>query len=99
MRDFALSLILFGSLPFILWRPTIGAFMWVWVSVMNPHRLTWGFTYDLPIAQLIAITTLVGMLFSQEPKRLPITPATVVLLLLMLWMNVSLLFAIDMALS
>ena len=99
MRDIALALFLFGSLPFILWRPAIGIFLWVWVSVMSPHRLTWGFSYDFRYAQLIAVATLIGMLFSKEPKRLPITPVTVVLFLMLLWMNVTTVFAIDTSLA
>ena len=89
MRDLALTLFLFGSVPFILWRPTIGVFLWVWVSVMNPHRLAWDYAYDLRFAQVIAIATLVGMVFSRQPKRMPVTPVTVVLFLLVLWMNVG----------
>jgi probable O-glycosylation ligase (exosortase A-associated) len=99
MRDIALTLFLFGSVPFILWRPAIGVFLWVWVSLMSPHRLTWGFAYDLRFAYLIAIATLLGVLFSREPKRLPLTPVTVVLLLMILWMNVTTLFAFDTALA
>ena len=95
MRDLILAVFLFGSVPVILWRPTVGIFLWVWVSVMNPHRMTWGFAHDFPFAQLIAIAILVGMLFSREPKRLPVTPVTVVLFLMVLWMNVTTLFAFD----
>ena len=97
MRDLALTAFVFGSIPFILWRPAIGVFLWVWVSVMNPHRLTWDYAYDLRFAQVIAIATLVGMVFSRQPKRMPVTPVTVVLFLLVLWMNVTTLFAIDTA--
>ena len=95
MRDLILAVFLFGSVPFILWRPAVGVFLWVWVSVMNPHRMGWGFAYDYSFAQLIAIATLVGMLFSNEPKRLPVTPVTAVLFMLVLWMNVTTLFALD----
>ena len=95
MRDFLLAAFLFGSVPFILWRPAIGVFLWVWVSIMAPHRMTFGFAYDFAFAQLIAITTLIGMLFSREPKRLPVTPVTVVLFLLLLWINVTTFFALD----
>jgi putative inorganic carbon (HCO3(-)) transporter len=95
MRDLALALFLFGSVPFILWRPVLGVFLWVWVSVMSPHRLTWDFAYEFRFAQVIAIATLVGILFSRQPKRLPVTPVTVVLFLMVLWMNVTTLFAID----
>jgi probable O-glycosylation ligase (exosortase A-associated) len=99
MRDLLLAGIVFGSLPFILWRPVIGIYMWVWVSVMNPHRLTWDFTYDMALAQIIAVTTLIGALFSRLPKRLPVTRVTIVLFILVVWMNVGMLFAIDVGLS
>src|SRR5258706_14863881 len=95
MRDLILAAFVFASVPFILWRPAIGVFLWVWISVMSPHRLTFGFAYDYSFAQLIAIATLVGMLFSKVPKRLPVTPVTVVLFMLVLWMNVTTLFALD----
>lgn len=95
MRDIALATFLIGSIPFILWRPTIGVFLWVWVSVMSPHRLTWGFAQNFRWAYLIAVATLVGMVFSKQPKRMPITPVTVVLALMALWMTVSTYFAID----
>ena len=97
MRDLVLALFLFGSIPFILWRPAVGVFLWVWVSVMNPHRLTWDYAYDYQFAQVIAVATLVGLLFSREPKRPPVTPVTVVLFMMVLWMNVTTFFAIDTA--
>src|SRR5215471_742805 len=95
MRDIILATFLLGALPFIVWRPTIGVFLWTWVSVMSPHRLAYGFAYDFSFAQLIAIATLVGMVFSREPKRMPVTSVTVVLFLLVLWMNVTTYFALD----
>jgi probable O-glycosylation ligase (exosortase A-associated) len=95
MRDIALATFLIGSIPFVLWRPTIGVFLWVWVSVMSPHRLTWGFAYDFRWAYLIAVATLAGVLLSRDPRRFPVTPVTVVLALLLLWMTVTTYFAID----
>ena len=41
MRDIVLTLVIFGTLPFILWRPHIGVLVWTWIGFMNPHRLTW----------------------------------------------------------
>ena len=99
MRSIALATILIGSLPFVVWRPAIGVFLWIWVSVMSPHRLTFGFAHDFRWAYLIAIATLVGLPFSRQPKRLPITPVTVVLGLMALWMTVTTYFAIDVPLS
>lgn len=95
MRDVILAAFLFGSLPFILWRPSIGVFLWVWVSIMAPHRMTFGFAHNFAFAQLIAIATLVGIIFSREPKRLPVTPVTVTLFLLCVWISLSTFFALD----
>src|SRR6267143_3430489 len=63
--------------------------------MMSPHRLTWDFAFNMRWAYLIAIATLVGLLFSKGPKRLPVTPVTVVLFLMVLWMNVTTFFAFD----
>src|SRR5688572_13902968 len=95
MRDLILTLIIVGSLPFILKRPWYGVLLYLWVSVMNPHRLTWGFAYELPFAQMIAIATLAGMFFSTDRKTLPVVPITLVLALFVLWMSVTTLFALD----
>ena len=99
MRGIVLATFLLGSIPFVLWRPTLGVFLWIWVSVMSPHRLTWGFAHDFRWAYLIAVATFAGLLLSKAPKRLPVTPVTVVLALMVLWMTVTTYFAIDITLS
>ena len=43
MRDIFVTLVVFGSLPLILWRPFYGIIMWTWLGYMNPHRMAWGF--------------------------------------------------------
>ncbi len=93
MRDLIITLIIFGSVPFILRRPYIGVLMWTWLSFMNPHRMTWGFAYDMPFAHLVALATLASILFTREPKKLPWTRETVLLLLFMGWMTVTTVFA------
>ncbi|SFB74714.1 putative O-glycosylation ligase, exosortase A system-associated [Massilia yuzhufengensis] len=93
MRDIVITLIVLGSLPFALKRPWIGVLMWVWISVMNPHRLSWGFAYDFPFAAIIAGVTLVGVVITRDPKKLPVTPITVTLIMFTLWMNLTTLFA------
>jgi probable O-glycosylation ligase (exosortase A-associated) len=93
MRDMFVTLVVFGSLPFILARPFVGILMWSWIGYMNPHRLSWGFTTDFPFAQVIALATLAGLIFSREPKRIPWTRETVLLVLFILWMLVTTFFA------
>src|SRR5438309_1278795 len=85
MRDVALTLVIFGTLPFILWRPHIGVLVWTWIGFMNPHRLTWSFAYDMPFAMIVALATLVGLLISREPKKIPWTREAIVLLVFLTW--------------
>lgn len=94
IRDTLVFLAVFGSIPFILRRPVIGVFVWVWLGVMNPHRLTWGAAYDFPFAQLVAIVTLVAMLFSREPKQLKGGLPTALLICFVLWTCVTTAFAL-----
>ncbi len=93
MRDIAVTLIVFGVLPYILMRPHIGVYAWSWIGYMAPHRLGWGFATSLPFAALIGGVTLVALLFSKEPKRIPLTPITVTLILFLVWMVITTLFA------
>jgi len=62
---------------------------------MNPHRLTWGFAFDFPFAQVIAVVTLVSIAFCKEKKELPWTPTTIVWLIFILWMGLTTLFSLN----
>ena len=53
---------------------------------MNPHRLTWSFAYNMPFALIVALVTLVSLLISREPKKIPWTRETIVLLIFLAWM-------------
>lgn len=89
MRDIALFCVVFGILPFIFKRPVIGVLTFTWLSLMNPHRLTYGAAFDFPFAAIVAGVTCVGLLISKDEKRFPVTPVTIVLLLMMLWMSIT----------
>ena len=93
MRDYLVTLLVFGSLPFILARPYIGVLVWSWLSYMNPHRLTWGFAHDFPFAMFVAATTTVALIFSKESKKIIWTGEVVVLLLFILWMVITTVFS------
>lgn len=95
MRDILVTLIVFGGLLFTFSRPYIGVLIWNWISLMNPHRLGWGFAYSFPFAQIIGIVTLFALLFSRERKSFPVTSATVVLVLFVIWETVTSFFAIN----
>lgn len=94
MRDIVLTLAVAIALPFMVWRPPFGALSWTWWGLMNPHRLTWGFAYSAPFAQWIIGATVLGALFSPEPKRAKGGAATVVLFLFIVYVAVTTLFAL-----
>jgi probable O-glycosylation ligase (exosortase A-associated) len=86
MRDFVLAALILGALPVCVARPWIGVLMWSWIGFMNPHRLLgeWTSSFDQPYAQMVAIATLAGFLFSRE--RQPLPRVREVWLLLGLWL-------------
>jgi probable O-glycosylation ligase (exosortase A-associated) len=94
MRDILVTLIVFGMLPQIFKKPYVGALMWVWISVMNPHTQGWGFATSFPFAAIIAGVTLVSLLINNVPKNLPLTFVTGIFMAFVLWMNVTTIFAI-----
>ena len=95
LRDLLVTAIVIGSLPVILYRPVIGVLVWSWIGYMNPHRLTWGFAYDLPLAQVIALATLAGIAFTAGRNRaIPRDGLVYILIAFNLWMVVTTLFAI-----
>lgn len=94
MRDVALFAIVFSLLPFVLFHPWIGTIVWTWLSLMNPHRLTWGPAFDFPFAAIVAGTTLLGFLLTRDQRKLPITAPVIVLFIFVAWMCVTSLFAI-----
>lgn len=94
MRDLILAGFVFALLPFILRRPRIGALAWAWLSMMNPHKLTYGFARTLPFAQMVAAATMVGLLFTRERKPFPWNAITAVHLCFLLWMCVTSLFGL-----
>ncbi len=94
IRDFIVLAIILGSVPYILKRPHVGILMWAWVSYMNPHRLTWGFAHDFPVAAIVGGTFLVSLIISKEPKKLPWSPILYVWFTFIFWMNVTTVFAL-----
>ena len=66
---------------------------WAWVGFMNPHRLTWGFAYDLPVAMMVAVCTIVGYPFARDRKPFILTRESILILVLWGWFTLTTLFA------
>ena len=81
MRDIlVVSIVLPGVLAAFKW-PWVGIMLWTWLSIMNPHRYTYGFAYDAPLAAMAAAATLVGLFFTRE-KESPIKGSVVTVFIL-----------------
>ena len=95
MRDIALFAVIVGSIPFILRQPWIGILVGAWISLMNPHRFAFGFAYNFPFAFVIALVTVAGMISGKSKISFPWHKTTILMILLVIWMTVTLLFAFE----
>jgi putative inorganic carbon (HCO3(-)) transporter len=81
VRDILIGLIIFGSIPICLFRPEIGILVYVWIGLMNPHRLSWRLE-SVPVGLIVALATLLGTLIKGEVRTIPLRFTTI---LLMVW--------------
>lgn len=96
MRDIALSILIFGSIPFVLSRPFIGVLIWTWLAYFNPQKMTFGFAMRMPFSQLIGGATILAWLFNpRESKKLPACWATFIWITFLLWMVLTTMFAVE----
>ena len=95
MRDIIIAMIVFGAVPYMLTRPHIGVLVWSWLGYMNPHRMAYGFAYSFPFSTVTAIATLAGIVFSSERKRIPWSGTMIAWIMLVIWLNITTLFALN----
>lgn len=99
IRDVLVTAIVLGTLPFILKHAYVGVLLWTWISIMNPHKLAWGFAADAPFAAIAASVTLLSLFTTRDRVQLPLDPIVVLLLVFIAWMGLTTILAIDPQLS
>lgn len=85
LRDIFVTFLFSAAALAALRAPFIGAVLWVWIGLMNPHRLGWGFAYSLPFAMAAGAVTLLGLLATRQYK-IKIGAPGALLLMLTAWM-------------
>lgn len=95
MRDIlVIAIVVAGCLAALRW-PWTGIMLWTWLSIMNPHRYTYGLAYSAPLAAAAAGCVIVGLLITRERespfKARPVTW----FVLFMVWITLSWLAGID----
>jgi len=93
MRDLTVLGVIVLVAAYALVHPWVGIMGWTWLSLMNPHALTWELR-DMPVAAIMAVATLIGILISRDRKSFYVTPETGILIAFMLWMTITLVFSI-----
>lgn len=86
------AMVILGITITALRHPWVGVMGWTWVSLMNPHQLTWRLD-TLPVAAAVGGATLLGFFLTSDRKNLFLVRENLVLILLMLWMTIGLPFS------
>ena len=95
MRDLILiALVVAGSIA-ALRKPWIGIMVWTWLSIMNPHRYTYGIAYSAPLAAIIAACTMLGFFMTRERESPFKGGAVTAFSLFIFWFTLSWLFGLD----
>ena len=95
MRDLLVTIIVFGTLPFVLTRTHLGILLWSWIGYMSPHRLGWGFAFNFPFAQVIALATFCSLIFSKKKLAFFWSPIFGCLLFFNVWMVITTYFSLQ----
>ncbi|MCU0943280.1 MAG: putative O-glycosylation ligase, exosortase A system-associated [Hydrogenophaga sp.] len=93
MRDILMVLLFAGILPMAVRFTWVAVMLWTWVSIMNPHRLTFGFAHDLPYAAAAAGAAFISLLINRDKLHFPRDASVTFLLLFIAWTCVTTAFA------
>lgn len=97
MRDLILIMVVLAGSLVTLRRPWVGIMLWTWLSIMNPHRYTWGFAYSAPLAAVAAACVVLGWLMTKE-RESPFKGTPIAFFIIfMVWITLSWLAGLDVA--
>ena len=69
MRDLLIIAVVAAGCIAALRRPWIGIMLWTWLSIMNPHRYTYGMAYSAPLAATAVASVALGLLMRRSKTR------------------------------
>lgn len=92
MRDLMLLVVIGWCFLQAFRRPWIGIMCWTWLSIMNPHQLSWTLR-TMPFAAVIGGATLVGLFITKDRCDYSLNRENVTLMIFMLWMCITLPFS------
>lgn len=100
MRDIFLLTAIVILILFTLKKPQVGVLTWVWISIMNPHRETFGFIYSFPLLDSIVAVTILSCIFHWRNRaQAQFHPILKTLLIFYIWCTLTTIFAVDFSKS
>ena len=99
MRDIFVVSIVACALPYALMHTWFGVLLWTWLSIMNPHKLAFGFAHDAPLAAMAALVTLASIVFTRDKVRMTWDPPVLALIAFLAWMCLTTALAISPTLA
>jgi len=81
VRDAAFGLIFAALLPAVFVSPCMGVLVWVWTALLSPNELLYGFMASIQMNRIVAVVTILVIIFSREKKDPYLDPLLVLVLL------------------
>jgi putative inorganic carbon (hco3(-)) transporter len=95
LRTSLVFFMFFAALPFAFVYSWVAPLLYVAMSVMNPHKLTYGAAVTFPFAQIAALLSLFLLVVSKQRRNLPNHPLIYLMISLYLWMGLTSLVSIN----
>src|SRR5678815_1023026 len=94
MRDLFLAPLLLAILFQTFRTPSAGVLGWTWLTLMTPQKLIWGMLSSAPLNLILALATLVMVVFTRDKKKLPAGMTSTLWITFMVFMTITTIFAI-----
>lgn len=92
MRDLLLAVCLGYLIIKAIRQPWVGILGWTWISIMNPHTLSWHMR-SMPVAAAVGGATLIGMFISRQKNDYSVQREGAMLMVFMAWVCITLPFS------
>lgn len=95
LRDIFIASALLVMFPCCLRKPQIGLLGWLWISIMNPHKESFGFITSMPVLDGLAAFTILGCIINWKDRaEAEFLPVLKVLLAFYIWCTLTTIFAV-----
>lgn len=81
MRDLAFALVWLALLPLTFMSAHVGVLLWIWVALLSPNELLYGFMAGVQFNKIVAVITLGLIVVSKEKKDFYLDGTGVLLIL------------------